>query len=287
MNVQLFADSGCDLPLHFYKDNDIHLIPLTVYVEEKAYDDLIEINPKELFTFIRNGVETKTSQPSPDVFEKMFTNLATANQPGIYMAFSSELSGTYQTAVMIRNQVKETYPNLDLTIIDTKCASIGYGLVVKAAADLLKRGASKEEVIKDIELRSQHMEHIFTVEDLDFLARGGRLSKASAFLGGLLNIKPVLNVEEGKLIPLEKLRGRKKLFKRILDIMDERGVDLEHQLIGICHGDDEQSAEELKQLIQDRFGTKEFLINTIGSVIGSHAGPGTLAVFFLNEVNNA
>ncbi|WP_342400154.1 DegV family protein [Weizmannia sp. FSL W8-0676] len=284
MGIQIFADSASDLPLSFFKENHVHLIPLTVYVEDKSYDDLVGIDPKEVFRLIRAGVVTKTSQPSPQYFEKLFTDLAKSGDTGIYLAFSSELSGTYQTAAMIAEQVKEACPDLDLTVLDTKCASIGYGLVVKAAADLRKKGAGKEEIVRDATFRSKHMEHIFTVADLDFLARGGRLSKTSAFFGGLLNIKPILDVEDGKLIPIEKIRGRKKLLHRMLDIMEERGTDLEHQLVGICHGDDEAAAEEMKQLIEARFGTKQFLINTIGAVIGSHAGPGTLSVFFLNEL---
>ena len=224
----------------------------------------------------------KTSQPTPQAFQEVFTELAKSNQSGIYIAFSSALSGTYQTAVMVHEQVKEEYPNLDLTIIDTKCASVGFGLVVKSAAEMAANGASKEEIIEDIHFRSQHMEHLFTVEDLDYLAKGGRLSKASAFLGGLLNIKPLLHVEEGKLIPIEKIRGKKKLLKRILDVMEERGIDLEHQVVGISHGDDEEAALEMKAMIEERFGTKDFYINIIGSAVGSHAGPGTLALFFLN-----
>src|SRR2546423_1787706 len=128
---------------------------------------------------------------------------------------------------MVYNQVKEDYPDLDLTIIDSKCASLGYGLVVRKANELLQMNASKSDIVQDSKWYCQHMEHLFTVEDLDFLAREGRLSKASAFLGGLLQIKPLLHVEEGKLIPLEKIRGRKKLMRRMLDIMKDRGVDLE------------------------------------------------------------
>lgn len=282
MTVKLFADSASDLPLSFFEENQVDLIPLSVYIDGTEYEDLKTIDPKQVFQEIRAGKMPKTSQPTPDYFHKLFTEQAKSKEAGIYIAFSSALSGTYQTAVMVHEQVKEEYPDLDLTIIDTKCASIGFGLVVKAAAELVKSGTSKEEIIKDIEFRSQHMEHLFTVDDLDYLAKGGRLSKASAFLGGLLNIKPLLHVEDGKLIPIEKHRGKKKLLKRMLDVMEERGVDLENQLVGISHGDDEQSALELKSLIQERFGTKEFYINIIGSVVGSHAGPGTLALFFLN-----
>ncbi|MCI1593187.1 MULTISPECIES: DegV family protein [Heyndrickxia] len=282
MGVKIFADSASDMPLSFFQENQVTLIPLRVYIDETEYEDLQTINPKQVFKEIRAGKMPKTSQPTPQVFQEVFTELAKSNQSGIYIAFSSALSGTYQTAVMVHEQVKEEYPNLDLTIIDTKCASVGFGLVVKSAAEMAANGASKEEIIDDIHFRSQHMEHLFTVEDLDYLAKGGRLSKASAFLGGLLNIKPLLHVEEGKLIPIEKIRGKKKLLKRILDVMEERGIDLEHQVVGISHGDDEEAALEMKAMIQERFGTKDFYINIIGSAVGSHAGPGTLALFFLN-----
>lgn len=282
MGVKIFADSASDMPLSFFQENQVKLIPLRVYIDETEYEDLQTINPKQVFKEIRAGKMPKTSQPTPQAFQEVFTELAKSNQSGIYIAFSSALSGTYQTAVMVHEQVKEEYPNLDLTIIDTKCASVGFGLVVKSAAEMAANGASKEEIIEDIHFRSQHMEHLFTVEDLDYLAKGGRLSKASAFLGGLLNIKPLLHVEEGKLIPIEKIRGKKKLLKRILDVMEERGFDLEHQVVGISHGDDEEAALEMKAMIEERFGTKDFYINIIGSAVGSHAGPGTLALFFLN-----
>jgi len=282
-DIKLFADSACDLPLEFFEENDVTLIPLNVYMDEKEYLDIKTINPKEVFNGIRSGKVPKTSQPSPEAFEELFIELAKSKQTGIYIAFSSALSGTYQTAEMVRGQVLEEYPDLDLTIIDTKCASVGYGLIVRNAVDLLQAKAPKEEIIEAAIFNSQHMEHLFTVDDLDYLAKGGRLSKASAFLGGLLNIKPLLHVEDGKLVPLEKLRGKKKVLQRMLDLMGERGDHLQDQCIGICHGDDEEAALNLKQLIEERFGVKDFYINIIGSAVGSHAGPGTLAVFFLNQ----
>jgi DegV family protein with EDD domain len=287
MAIRLFTDSGSDLPLSFFQEHSVTLIPLIVQLENKAYEDILSIEPKTIHDAIRNGASPSTSQPSPDAFMKLFTELAESGDSGIYIAFSSELSGTYQTAVMIRDQVKETFPSLDLTIIDSKCASLGQGLAVIEAAKMIESGASKETIVEEITFRCRHMEHLFTVEDLDFLARGGRLSRASAFLGGLLNIKPLLQVEDGKLVPIEKIRGRKKLFKRMLDLMEERGADLSSQTIGISHGDDEQTALEVKQMIQDRFGCQHFFINSIGGAIGSHAGPGTLAIFFLNELRKS
>ncbi|MBS4210653.1 DegV family protein [Bacillus sp. FJAT-50079] len=283
MTIKLFADSAADLPLSYFQENNVQLIPLQVHIDDQEYRDLETIKPIDLYTQIRNGKMPKTSQASPQLLQELFTDLAKSGQPGIYIPLSSELSGTYQTAMMVSEQVKEEYPDLDLTIIDGKCISLGLGLVVQSAVELIKNGASKEEIIRTLQSQCDHMEHLFTVEDLDFLARGGRLSKASAFLGGLLNIKPLLHVENGKLVPIEKIRGKKKLIKRMIDLMEERGVDLENQRIGISHGDDEETALLVKKMIEERFGTKKFYINLIGAVVASHAGPGTLALFFLNE----
>ena len=283
MTVKLFADSASDLPAAYFNEHNIELLPLKVHIDGQDYEDLVTIEPKVVFEKIREGHMPKTSQVSPDLFLKKFTQLAESNQPGIYIAFSSQLSGTYQTAVMIRDQVKEEYPDLDLTIIDSKCASLGYGLVVMKAAVMLENGGTKEEIIDASRFNSEHMEHLFTVEDLEYLAKGGRVSKASAFLGGLLNIKPLLHVEDGKLVPIEKMRGRKKLLKRILELMEERGEDLSNQVIAISHGDDVELAHEMKKLIEERFSPKEVYISIIGCAIGSHTGTGTLAIFFLNE----
>ncbi|WP_409253413.1 DegV family protein [Bacillus sp. SCS-153A] len=283
MSIRLFADSASDLPKLFYQEFDVELIPLQVLVDDQEFEDMVTIQPKEVFQEIRQGKMPKTSQASPLFFQQAFTELAKSGDKGIYITFSSELSGTHQTAVMIRDQVKEEYPDLDLTIIDSKCASLGYGLVVKEAAELLKQGATAETIISFAKDRCNHMEHLFTVEDLDYLAKGGRVSKVSAFLGGLLNVKPLLHVEDGKLVPIEKIRGRKKVLKRILDLMEERGENLEEQVVAISHGDDEELAQEMKKMIQDRFQPKEVYINMIGAAVGSHAGPGTLAIFFSNQ----
>ncbi|HAQ08331.1 MAG TPA: fatty acid-binding protein DegV, partial [Bacillus bacterium] len=142
---------------------------------------------------------------------------------------------------------------------------------------------SKEDILKDVLFRSQHMEHLFSVDDLDHLAKGGRVSKASAFVGGLLNIKPLLNVEDGKLVPIEKIRGKKKLLRRIIEVMKERGEGMENQVIGISNADDEETALEMKDMIIQEFNSKDVIITSIGAAVGSHTGPGTVAIFFLNK----
>ncbi|MCQ6280991.1 DegV family protein [Bacillus sp. EB600] len=284
MQVKILADSACDLPLDFYNEYNVTLFPLKVQLNGIEYEDVKTIEPKLVYDAIRNGTVPKTSQTSPLLFEQVFTNMAENNEDGIYIALSSALSGTYQTAVMILDQVKENYPNFHLTIVDTKCASLGSGLIVMEAARLAAKNTPKEEILQNVLFRTQHMEHLFTVEDLDYLAKGGRVSKASAFLGGLLNIKPLLNVEDGKLVPIEKIRGKKKLLRRILEIMKERGTDLNEQIIGISHADNDETASEMQKMIDEEFHPKDVYISAIGSAIGAHTGPGTIAIFFLNQL---
>lgn len=284
--IQLITDSGSDLPLTFLKEHNISLIPLKVHLREEEFEDLVTIDAKTVYDAMRQGAAPKTSQGSPNTMKELFTKLAREEKTAIYFAFSSELSGTYSTANIIRDQVREEYPDFDLTIVDTKCASLGQGLVVRHAAMLLKNGADKETILQECTFMAEHMEHLFTVDNLDYLQRGGRISKTSAVVGGLLNIKPLLNVEDGKLVPLEKIRGEKRLVKRMIELIGERGVDLENQVIGISHADSEEVALRYKQLLEETYNCKTFVINMIGAAIGAHAGPGTIAIFFLNEKMN-
>lgn len=284
MNVKIITDSAADLPKDLISQLDIDVIPLRVFDEsENGYLDGETLLASELFAEMRKGKVYKTSLPSYEVIHKTFSKYAEENIPCIYLAFSSELSGTYQSTVLVKKEIIEDYPSFDIEIIDTKCASLGQGLAVIQAAKLANEGFSKEEILKTIKEKFNHIEHIFTVDDLQYLVRGGRVSKVAGFVGNLLNIKPVLHVENGKLIPLEKIRGSKKVLKRMLEIMESRGVNLSNQLIGISHGDDLDKALEYKTAITEMFGCKEFVINSIGSAVGAHAGPGTIAIFFMNS----
>ncbi|SOC35062.1 DegV family protein [Ureibacillus acetophenoni] len=284
--MKIFADSACDLPKEFFNENDVELFTLRVHVNDKEYHDILDIEPTEVYDAMRNGAVPKTSQVSPEEFLNAFEELAKNNEEGIYIAFSSNLSGTYNTAVMIATQLKEQYPNFNLKVIDSKCASLGYGLVVKEAVALRNKGLALDELSSRVETFAKHMTHLFTVEKLDYLAAGGRISKSSAFIGGLLSIKPILHVEDGKLIPLEKIRGRKKAIQRIVEIMAERGGDFSNKTVGISHGDDLQFAEEVKAIIMDKLKPKSFDMTLVGAVIGAHAGPGTIAIFFTDKDYN-
>ncbi|SHJ70172.1 EDD domain protein, DegV family [Anaerobranca californiensis DSM 14826] len=284
MNVKIITDSACDLTREFLASLDVDVVPIMVYLEGEEYLDGLTLKPEDMLRQMREGKVFKTSQIPPNIFKEKFQQLAQIGNPCIYIAFSSGLSGTYNSALIAREEVLEEFPNFKLEIIDTKCASVGFGLVVYKAAMMAKEGKSYEEIIKNIKFNAQHMEHIFTVDDLEYLYRGGRVSKTAAFVGGILNVKPILHVEDGKLIPIDKVRGRQKAMKRMVEIVKERGVDLENQLIGINHGDDLEGANKLKNLLELELGCKDFLISCIGCAIGAHSGPGTLGVFFLNKI---
>ncbi|HWK22484.1 MAG TPA: DegV family protein [Ureibacillus sp.] len=281
--MKIFADSGCDLPKQFFTENDVELFTLRVDLNNKEYNDIIDIDAKVIYDAMRQGAVPKTSQVSPEVFLNKFEELAKNNEEGIYIAFSSNLSGTYSTAVMIASQVRENYPNLKLKIIDSKCASLGCGLVVKETVKLRNEGLAFEEIYQRASHLAEHMTHLFTVEDLSYLAAGGRVSRSSAFIGGLLSIKPILHVEDGRLIPLEKIRGRKKAINRMIELMSERGGDFANKTVGISHCDDLEFAKEVQSMIEEKLHPKSFDITMVGSVIGAHAGPGTIAIFFTDK----
>lgn len=286
MAVKILSDSACDLPKEILDEYNIDILPILVIKDDKEYLDGETLDPIKLYEDMRNGEVYKTAQIPPSVFEKKFEEIAKSGESTIYICFSSGLSGTYQSAVIAKEAIKEKYPDLDLEIVDSKSASVGFGLLVYKAAQMAKAGKSKEDILKTLDFYVDHIEHIFTVDDLEYLFRGGRVSRAQAIVGGLLNIKPILDIpEDGTLRPIEKVRGRNKVLKRMIKIMEERGgeADLKNQTIGINHGDDIEGAMRLKKMIEEKYGCTDFVINIIGCAIGAHSGPGTLSVFFLNE----
>ncbi|MFC4403224.1 DegV family protein [Gracilibacillus xinjiangensis] len=283
MTVKIIADSASDLTKEDYKQYDIEMVPLTVQLDGENYEDGITISSKKVYDAMREGKSPKTAQVSPHIFQDTFEKHAKEGNQVIYLAFSSELSGTYQAAKLMEEEVKQNYPDFQLHVVDTKCASLGYGLVVIRAAEAANSGASLDEILNVSKHYYESMEHIFTVDDLEYLYRGGRVSKTAAFVGTLLKVKPLLHMEDGKLIPLEKVRGSKKVFKRMIEVMEERGVDLEDQLVAISHGDAIDTANTLAEMIREKWNVKGIKINMVGSTIGAHAGPGTIALFFLNQ----
>ncbi len=282
MKVKILTDSASDLPEEIIKEYDIDVLPMTIIKDDKEYKDRIDISPKVIFDGMRNKEVFKTAQVTPIAFEEKFEQYAKQGVPVVYVGFSSELSATYQSSVIARDSVLTKYPDAKIEVIDTLGASGGFGLIVLEAAKVAKAGKEVDEILDRVNLAKESIDQIFTVDDIEYLYRGGRVSRTSAVLGGMLNIKPILEVKDGKLIPLEKVRGKSKVFTRMVELMEERSIDKDFTNATICitHGDDLEGALKLKELIEKRYNAKNFIINMIGATIGSHSGPGTLALFY-------
>ena len=286
MKTVILTDSCCDLPIDFVKENNIEVMPLRVNIKGKEIkDDLGQsIEYKAFYDMIREGEMPSTSQVNAYEFTEVFEKYSNQGYSIIYIGFSSALSGCVNSARIAKENVEGEISSADITIIDTKCASMGLGLVVYYAASMLKNGASKDEVVAWIEDNKLKVNHWFTVDDLNHLKRGGRVSSTAAIVGTMLNIKPILHVDdEGRLIPVSKVKGRKKSIKGLQESLKERIIKPEEQTVFISHGDCLSEAEHLKDLILDEVQVKEVIINNVGPAVGSHSGPGTIALFFIGE----
>ncbi len=286
MKTILFTDSCCDLPISFVKENNIQVMSIQVNINGKDIpDDLGEsISYKDFYELIRNGNLPTTSQVNVDTFERNFRKYVSEGYSIIYIGFSSALSGCVNSARLAKELIDEEIKDADITVIDTKSASMGLGLIVYYAANMIKEGKDKSDIINWIENNKLKVNHWFTVDDLNHLKRGGRVSSTAAIVGTMLSIKPILHVDdEGRLIPISKVKGRKKSIKALYDKLKEKIVDSENQTVFISHGDCIEDAESLKELILSEIKVKEIIINNIGPAVGSHSGPGTLALFFIGN----
>ncbi|MBQ7077249.1 MAG: DegV family protein [Lachnospiraceae bacterium] len=284
---RIFTDSSCDLPKSFYEEYDVPYICLTYYLEGKSYPDNQSLPSHEFYDKIRNGATPTTSQPSPEVAEE-FIRAELEKKPTdiLFIAFSSGLSGTYNSVSLAINNIKEDYPDNKFIVIDSLAASAGEGLLVYKAIQYKNEGHTLEETASYIEDLKNHLGHVFTVDDLNCLHRGGRVSKTVAIIGTLANIKPILHVDnEGHLTPLGNVRGRKKSILSLIDAMEKQMGSYrdKNDCIFISNGDCMDDANFAADTIRERFGIEDIRISDVGPVIGSHSGPGTLAIFFLAD----
>ena len=289
-NFVLITDSGCDLPAGFIESNDIATVSLVYALDDQEYFDDFgrSQDHRSFYDAMRNGAMTRTSQASASTLIDLFRSYAADGQEVLYLCLSSGLSGTYNTALLARQTVLEEYPDAGISVVDSLSASLGQGLLVKEAQRLRMEGKSREETAQWLTEHRLKLNHWFTVEDLEYLRRGGRLSALKAAVGAILNVKPILQVDDaGHLIPVSKVRGRKKSISALADEVVARGVDLAGQEIGISHADCPDDAQQLAALIQEKAQVDRVFISQIGPVIGAHAGPGTLAVFFYGQDRQA
>ena len=284
MNFQIITDSCCDFPTPMYKTLGLTFVPLTVEFRGKASDDRNDDSLKDMYQGLRAGEAAKTSAVNPSRWSQVMEDALAAGKDILVLAFSSGLSTTYQSAAIAAGELKEKYPERKIQVIDTLCASMGQGLLVWYACKKRDEGQSLEEVAQWVLDNRLHLCHWFTVDDLMYLKRGGRISAATALVGTMLQIKPLLHVDdEGHLINMGKVRGRKAAIDAMVRKAQELGAGYENSTMFISHGDCLADAEYLSRQLKETCGVKDVVISYVGAVIGSHSGPGTLALFFLGE----
>ena len=281
---QILTDSCCDFPVETYQQLQLDYVPLSVEFRGEVTLDRNDDSLKELYDAMRGGASAKTSAVNPDTWAKAMEPRLRQGLDVLVLAFSSGLSTTYQSAVIAAEELMEKYPGRTVRVVDTLCASMGQGLLVYHVCRLRDSGATLEEAAHWAEENRKHLCHWFTVDDLMFLKRGGRISAATALVGTMLQIKPVLHVDdEGHLINVAKARGRKASLEALAKKVGETGLPGENDTVFISHGDCIDDVKYLETILTEKYGVKKVFTYYVGAVIGSHAGPGTVALFFLGN----
>ena len=281
------TDSNSDMDPLYLADNEVGVIPHYYTVEEEVYGDGRELSNQEFYDAMRAGKKTTTMASNPAVILEKFETYAKQGKDILHISFSSELSCAYNNIVNCANEILESYPEMKIIVIDTLSASLGEGIMIRKAIEMKKEGKTLEETADWIREYCPYINVQFTVDNLDYLYRGGRLSKSSALLGTVINIKPILYVnKEGKLVALSKVRGRKKSLTTLVDNMEERlGEFRDKQIfVGVVHGDCEEDAKYIANMITERFGYTDIVIRPIGPSIGAHSGPGTIGIVFMGDL---
>lgn len=284
MSFQIITDSACDFPSEMYEKLKLTYTPLSLLINGKESTDISEPFLKEVYASLRAGNTAKTSAVNPEGWAKVIEPALAQGKDVLVLAFSSGLSTTYQSAVIAAQELQNSYPDRKIRVVDTLAASMGQGLLVWYACQKRDAGLSVEEVAAWCEENKLHLCHWFTVDDLMYLKRGGRVSAATALVGTMLQIKPVLHVDnEGHLINVAKARGRKASIEALAKKFADTAIPGANDTVFISHGDCLEEAEYLAALLKERYGVKEIIVSYVGAVIGSHSGPGTMALFFLGS----
>lgn len=284
MALRIATDSASDLPKDLIEKLNIQVMPIIIYLNGDEHLDSVTIQSDEMYQAMIKGADVKTAQIPLNHFMNYFEEFAKTGDEYIYLAFSSNLSGTYQTAVLAYETIKESYPEFKMTIVDTKCVSLGLGLIVVEVAEMIEDGESYDSIMEKIHKDTGHMRHVFSVDDLNYLLKGGRVNKSQAVIGNLLNIKPILKVEDGFLVPFDKAKGKKKMLAKIYEYIKENGRQLDKQTVGIAHTLNEEEANEVRAHFETVYGTKKFIVTSLGCAIGAHCGPGMITIFFKDEI---
>lgn len=284
MSYQIITDSCCDFPTELYARLNLTVVPLSVEFRGEVFDDKNDDSLKTIYDGLRAGEAAHTAAVNPAAWAQVIEPCLRQGQDALVIAFSSGLSTTYQSAVIAAEDLREQYPERTIHVVDSLSASMGQGLLTWYACQKRDQGQSLEEVYTWLEENKLHLCHWFTVDDLMYLKRGGRINAATAVVGTMLQIKPVLHMDdEGHLINMAKARGRKASLEALARKAAELGAGYDNSTIFISHGDCIEDANYLAGIMKERCGAKDVVISYVGSVIGSHSGPGTVALFFLGS----
>ena len=283
----IVTDATSDIPNEMANELNVKVVPMSFSLGEKNYNhypDYRELDIKTFYDKQRAGQTSLTTQINVAVYLDFFEEIIKSDKDVLYISFSSALSSTYQSSVLATKELNEKYPDFKIITIDSKAATLGETLLVKLAAQKKSEGMNIEDLSKWVADNHLKVCHYFTVDDLNHLKRGGRMTAMTAFIGTALDIKPILHVnDEGKLIPLDKVRGRKKALKVLFNYLAELSENLDEQTVFIGHGDCIEDARYLESLIKEAYKVKEVIIHPIGPIIGSHTGPGAITLFFLGK----
>ena len=284
MAFQIVTDTCCDYPQQFYKDLNLSVVPLAVTYKGQTVDTYTEQWLQDMYNGLRQGEAATTCAVNPTQWAAVMEPALEQGKDVLVLAFSSGLSTTYQSAEIAAEELREKYPARTIRVVDTLCASMGQGLLVWYACKKRDEGLSLDETYQWVEDHKLNLCHWFTVDDLMYLKRGGRVSAATALLGTMLQIKPVLHVDnEGHLINVSKVRGRKASLDALVKKMAQTALPGENDTVFISHGDCLEEAQYVAEQVKKLCGAKEVIISYVGGVIGSHSGPGTMALFFLGQ----
>lgn len=278
------VNSTVDLPKEWLEERNVPVIPLRYTMDGQTYEDMSGLTSKEFFDKLREGKMSVTSQVNPDEAKAAMEPIIKEGKDILHLAFSSGLSGTCNSMMIAADELKEEYPDAKIIVIDTLCACLGEGLLLYKTLQLREAGKTIEEAADWVEENKLHICHIVTVDDLNHLHRGGRVSKATAVVGTMVKIKPIIHMDnKGTLQVIGKERGRKKSLNKIVDMAVEQSKGWDNDMIMITHGDCIEEAEYVASLVREKMGVERILINNIGTVIGSHTGPGVVAVFCMGN----
>ena len=278
------VNSTVDLPKEWLKERNVPVLPLKYTIDGQTYQDMEGLSAKEFFQKLREGHMSVTSQINPEEAREMMEPFLKEGKDLLHLAFSSGLSGTYNSMRIAAEELAEDYPDAKIIVIDTLCACMGEGLLLYKVLQLKDQGKTLEEIAEWVEANKLHICHNVTVDDLNHLHRGGRISKTAAVFGTLVQVKPIIHMDEnGKLQVIGKERGRKRSLNKIVDMAVEQSEGWENDMVMITHGDCIEDAEYVAERVKEKLGNPEVLINNIGTVIGSHTGPGVVAVFLMGN----